>query len=153
MGRHGWGWPSLTMACLIVVTAAAVGNLSPLPVATHTVLLLLAGAAIGYGALSRRWRIALVPAAAASTLAVAGFLDLLPAGVDTVYRGPATSLAPRAAWTATVVVIAFNLAVALHTRRRCVRTPESPSDETPLVRQRLDALTERIAAAENATRR
>jgi hypothetical protein len=136
-----------------VTVIIAVVNLTPVPVATHDVLLVVTLFPLGYGVLSRRWWRAIVSAAVLMLLAAAGLGGLLPDGIDATYRGPAESLAPRAAWSAVTVVLALDLALAARIRRHIPVTPIGISDDqTPLVRSRLEALTARVAAVEEATR-
>lgn len=148
MGRSARGWPAVTLACFVAAAAAAVVNLTAVPVATHHVLLVLAGVSAGYGAVSRRRWLAAALTAAAASIAVAGILGWLPTGLDTTYRGPAGSVAPKLAWTAVAVL----LALAVPARRRVPVVVIEVPDETALVRARLDALTARVGAVENALR-
>src|SRR5689334_11370545 len=153
MGRRGWGWPAIALVCWIAVTATAVASLTTIPVAPHWILLIFALIALGYGSLSRRWLLAAVLAAAPALLAAAGLLGLLPDGSDPTYRGPAGSVAPRVAWLAAALVLAFDLALALRLRPPDSRSPvDLPEDGVALVHQRLDALRARVASVEEAMR-
>ncbi|MFI5937330.1 hypothetical protein [Actinoplanes sp. NPDC051494] len=144
MDRRGWEWPAFTLACLVVAGAAATGNLSAIPVAVKLVLLILLLVAIGYGLLSRRWIRVLVAAAA--------LLVALVIGTGAVFSGPATSVAPKAAWTGVTLMLAFHLALAIRMRRGVHPSVVVPDDAIPLVRARLDALTARVDAIEEAVR-
>ena len=136
----------------MVVAATAVAGLTPIPVVPHWILLIFAGIAFGYGMLSRRWPLAAALAAVAAMLACAGLLGLLPDGSDATYRGPAASLAPRAAWSAAALAMAGDIALALGLRRPEPRPVEVPDDGIADVHRRLEALRARVASVEEAMR-
>jgi hypothetical protein len=152
MSRRGWGWPAIALACWMAAAAAAVVNLTPIPVALHWMLRLFAVIAFGYGMLSRRWLLTATLAAVAALFACAGLLGLLPDGVDATYLGPAGSVAPRAAWLAAALAMGCDLALALGLRRPNPRPVEVPDDGIAVVHQRLDALRARLASVEEAMR-
>jgi hypothetical protein len=152
MSRRGWGWPAIALACWMAVAAAAVVGLTPIPGGPHWILLIFAAIAFGYGMLSRRWLLAATLATVAALFACAGLLGLLPDGSDATYRGPAESVAPRAAWLAAALAMAFDLALALRRRRPNPPPVEVPDDGIAVVHQRLDALRARVASVKEAMR-
>jgi hypothetical protein len=152
MSRRGWGWPAIALACWTAVAGAAVVSLTPIPVAPHWMLLIFAVIAFGYGMLSRRWLLAATLVTVAALFAGAGLLGLLPDGADPTYRGPAGSVAPRAAWLAAALAMGGDIALALGLRRPKPRPVEVRDDGIAVVHQRLDALRARVASVEEAMR-
>jgi hypothetical protein len=106
-------WLTLALGGWIVLVTAAVANLTSWPVNTGVPLAVLAALALAHGRVYRRWRVA-----GPVTLALVGAGALMTWADPTYADGPAGSLAPKAAWTAAVVVAALDIAYALYWHRR-----------------------------------
>lgn len=130
-----WLTPALGGWILLVTVAAA--NLTSWPVHAGVLLAVLAALALAHGRVHRRWRVA-GPVA----LALAG-AGVLTTWIDPTYGdGPAGGLAPKAAWTAAVVVAALDIAYALHRHRRRP-APDEAADRLTANQTVLDATVSR----------
>jgi hypothetical protein len=106
-------WLALALGGWIVLVTVAVANLTSWPVHTGVPLAVLAALTLAHGRVHHRWRVA-GPVA----LALVGAGALMTWADPTYAEGPAGSLAPKAAWTAAVVVAALDIAYALYWHRR-----------------------------------
>jgi hypothetical protein len=143
-------WLTLALGGWIVLVTVAAANLTSWPVHTGVLLAVLAALALAHGRVHHRWwvagpvAVALVGAGALTTWADPTYAD-----------GPAGSFAPKAAWTAAVVVAALDIAYALYWHRRRPTRDEPAGRLTAThtaldatVSSRLDDLATGLAAVE-----
>jgi len=126
-------WLTLPLGGWIVLVAVAVATLTSWPVHVGVLLAVLVALTLAHGRVHGRWRVA-----GPLALALAG-AGVLTAWVDATYAaGPADGLAPKAAWTAAVVVAALDIAYALYWHRRRP-IPDEAADRLTATHAALDA--------------
>jgi hypothetical protein len=126
-------WLTLALGGWIVLVTVAAANLTSWPVHTGVPLAVLAALTFAHGWIHHGWRVA---GPVAFALVGAGALTTW---ADPTYaEGPAGSLAPKAAWTAAVVVAALDIAYALYWHRRRP-TRDEPADRLTATHAALDA--------------